>query len=142
MTFRAGLAVLALAASTATGVLVASPAQAAPAYYDFTVPSGNISCLMTPSYARCDIFTHTYKPTKKPASCHSGWGQSLFVTKSGKGHFLCIGDSIDGSTRILKYGKSKTFGRFKCTSRKAGMTCTNLKNGHGFKMSQSSYKVF
>jgi hypothetical protein len=148
---RASLAAIVLAASTLVTAVAVSPVAAASpvatvspvaAYAWFSSPSKNIGCWMDASGARCDVLVHTYKPTKKPAYCHADWGTALEVGRTGKGHFGCVSDTVAMSPTILRYGHSKSFGRFTCTSRLTGMTCVNRYNGHGFKASKASYRFF
>ena len=106
-------------------------------------PSGNIRCIMDTSSARCDALAHTYKPTKKPASCPGDWGTAMGVGTSGKGRFLCVFDSAyDPHDKVLAYGHSKTIGRYTCMSRTTGMTCKNNRTGHGFRTAKASYSLF
>jgi hypothetical protein len=147
---RASLVAVAMAAST-LAVVVASPVAAvSPAVNEspaattawFSSPSRNIACSMYTSGVRCDVLVHTYKPTRRPASCEADWGTAFEVKTTGKGHFRCVADSVNGPAPILKYGHSKSIGRFTCTSRTTGMTCIDRYNGHGFRASKSSYRLF
>ena len=138
---RAGLAALALVALTLIQAFGTSPVEAASSA-TFSAPSRNIGCTMSTASVRCDAITYSYRPTTKPASCYFAWGPSMQVTTTGKGRFRCVSDTVAGSSRILAYGKSTTVGRFKCTSRTTGMTCINTRNGHGFRISRTSYRLF
>jgi len=148
---RAGLVSLVLAVSTLTTVAItpvgaASPgvtvAPATATWTAFLSPNKNIGCYVDADLARCEVFVHTYKPTKKPASCKGDWGTASEVRTKGKGHFKCSSGTIWGPSPILKYGHSKFIGRFTCTSRSTGMTCINRWNGHGFKVAKASYHFF
>jgi uncharacterized protein DUF6636 len=44
--------------------------------------------------------------------------------------------------RVLAYGSLQVMGRFTCASRRAGMTCRNRGDGHGFTLARSSYRTF
>jgi hypothetical protein len=138
---RAGLValILALAALTAPGV--AGRADAASSAW-FRSPSGNIGCYMTTTGVRCDVIEYAYTPSSKPAGCDFAWGPAFRVGLTGKGRFACVSDTVAGSTRVLRYGKSITIGAFRCTSRATGMTCTDTKNGHGFTVSRLAYRFF
>ena len=138
---RLGLATLTLVASTLVTAFVAAPVEAGPSAW-FSSPSKNIGCYMTLSSVRCDVISHSYRPAPKPASCHFAWGPSLQVRTTGKGGFRCVSDTVAGSARILNYGASLTVGPFTCTSRTTGMTCTDTKDGHGFRISRTSYSLF
>jgi len=112
----------------------APPAHAAPVFFES--PSHNIGCYLAKSGARCDIKAHTWKAPKKPSWCDVDWGSGLEVGRRGNGHFVCAGDTVFGGTRVLGYRKSIHRGRFKCTSRRNGMRCVNLRNDHGFKLAR------
>lgn len=138
---RAGRAALIMVTATLVTASVASPTEAASSAW-FSSPSKNIGCYMTTSGVRCDVITYSYTPTKKPAGCDFAWGPSVEVTTTGKGHFRCVSDTVAGSARILRYGKSITIGRFRCTSRTTDMTCVDTENGHGFRISRVTYRLF
>ena len=138
---RIGLAALLLVAATLT-TAVAAPAAAASSSAWFSSPSKNIGCYMDASSVRCDVLKYTYKATKRPAWCPLAWGPAVEVDTKGKGHFECVGDTVAGSKTILKYGHSRSIGRFTCTSRTTGMTCIDRWNGHGFRVSKASYRFF
>ncbi len=141
LSLRLGLATVTLVASMLVTGVAASPAEAASSAW-FSSPSRNIGCMMTATGVRCDTKTHTYTPTPKPASCHFAWGPSIVVGTRGRGHFLCVSDTVAGAPKILGYGASRIIGRFRCTSRTTGMKCVNTLNGHGFRISRSSYRLF
>jgi hypothetical protein len=108
----------------------------------FQSPSKNVGCVMTTTFARCDIRRHDWKPPKKPASCDLDFGQGLNIDATGKGVFICAGDTVLGQGKKLAYGKSKTRGRFTCKSLKTGMRCTNTRNKHGFQLSRQKVSRF
>jgi hypothetical protein len=138
---RTELAALLVVAATLVSASVASPAEAASSAW-FSSPSRNIGCYMTTTWVRCDVISRTWVPTRKPASCDFAWGPAVEVGLTGKGHFGCVSDTVGGSSRILRYGKSITTGVFRCTSRSTDMTCTNTANGHGFRVSRAAYRFF
>ena len=134
---------------SAVSVAIATPAAlpaAADAIVQFETPSGNIGCIMGSGYgARCDIQNKDWSRGPRPAGCPTevDWGQGLIVGKRGKGHIVCAGDTaLNNGGGKLDYGKSKSVGRFKCTSRTSGVTCRNTRNGHGFFISKQSYRLF
>jgi hypothetical protein len=124
-------------------VAVALPAQApAAGLVTFQSPSKNIGCALDRAFARCDARKHDWKPPPKPDSCSLDWGQGLSIDVSGRGEFVCAGDTTLGSGKRLAYGKSITRGRFRCASHKRGMRCVNTKNHHGFELSRQKVKRF
>ena len=138
---RAGLGALILVGATLVTASVATPTEAASSAW-FSSPSRNIGCYMTTTRVRCDVNTYTYAPTRRPAACDFAWGPAVEVSLTGKGHFGCVGDTVGGSTRILRYGRSITIGVFTCTSRTTDMTCVDTANGHGFRVSRVLYRFF
>jgi Family of unknown function (DUF6636) len=128
-----------------TALAVAAPAGAASdldGLVTFQSPSKNVGCVMTKTFVRCDIRTRDWKPPKKPESCDLDWGQGLNIDATGKGVFICAGDTTLGQGKKLAYGKSKTRGRFTCKSLTTGMRCTNTRNKHGFQLSRQKYRRF
>ena len=132
--------------ATALVTLAAAPgASAASPLSDlvtFQSPSKNVGCALDKAFARCDIRKRDFKIPKKPSSCRLDWGQGLSLDVTGKGQFVCAGDTTLGTGKVLRYGKSMTRGRFTCTSLKSGMRCTNTKNKHGFQLSRQKVTRF
>ena len=126
--------------------LATASTAAAETIVSFNSPSKNIGCTVGSSFgARCDIRHKDWSRGPRPKGCPTivDWGQGLIVGKSGKGHIVCAGDTaFDPNGATLAYGKSRTVGRFKCTSRTSGMTCKNTRNGHGFFLSKQKYRLF
>jgi hypothetical protein len=112
----------------------------------FRTPSGNIGCYYMSSRSlqatlRCDIRSGLKPAPSKPKSCTLDWGDSYELAPTGRARFTCHGDSaIDPTSRILRYGTRWSRGGFTCTSRKAGLRCSN-RSGHGFYLSRGhSYR--
>lgn len=131
---------------TLLAALVLAPSAGAASDLDglvtFQSPSKNVGCVMTTTFARCDIRKRDWKPPKKPESCDLDFGQGLNIDATGKGVFICAGDTVLGQGKKLAYGKSKTRGRFTCKSLKTGMRCTNTRNKHGFQLSRQKVSRF
>jgi hypothetical protein len=110
----------------------------------FETPSHNIGCFISAHDARCDIRERAWSPPPEPKSCIKfgvDYGQGLVV---GPNHaeFVCAGDTTLGGPVILPYRASAQRGTILCVSRRAGMTCRNTANGHGFFLSRASYRIF
>jgi hypothetical protein len=110
--------------------------------YEFVSPSKNIGCVLDPQGARCDIREYTWKNPPKPASCEFDWGGTLHVSGKHAGEIGCISDSAAGGKDTLAYGTYVQNKRLRCTSQTSGMTCKNLRTGHGFFVSRERYRVF
>jgi hypothetical protein len=135
-------------AQTATSTIPATTTSAAPTatvrLATFRSPSANIGCDIADGVARCDIRRRSWSPPRHPASCPSevDFGQGLQVRASGRGGFVCAGDTaLDPSAPALAYGADSQVGSFTCASRTNGMTCTNAK-GHGFFITSEFYRLF
>jgi hypothetical protein len=131
---------------SALALLVAAPAQAsgsARSIATFQSPSGNIGCAMSRSFGvRCDIRNKTWQAPPKPASCELDWGFGLNLDRRGRATFVCAGDTVLGQGRHLPFGQSIRRGRFVCRSKRIGMRCINLRNGHGFLLSREVARRF
>lgn len=137
-----GLA-LGCAAALCAAALLPAAATAAGGFQTFTTPSGNIGCAMDRQFARCDVWRHSWKAPPKPRGCRLDWGQGMYVFTKGRGRFVCAGDTtINPRAAVLGYGRSRRAGRFTCTSRRSGMTCSHSGSGHGFTVSRTSYRAF
>jgi hypothetical protein len=110
----------------------------------FTAPSGNVGCVLIGA-ARCDISQRSWRPPTRPRSCPLvvDFGQGLVVGRTGKGAFVCAGDTaLDPRAAVLHYGQDTQVGPYTCASRTAGMTCRNRRTSHGFFVSRGGYRLF
>jgi hypothetical protein len=129
---------VALAAVVGT-LAAAAPASAAVFFHS---PSGNIRCVVDrTSTARCDITERDWSPPPKPRSCSTDWANGMQVGFRGRGRFTCAGDAVPAG-RELGFGESIRRGRFRCTSRRSGMRCVNVRNDHGFALSRERARRF
>jgi hypothetical protein len=129
-----------LLVALAATLLAAAPSASAATFFE--TPSHNIGCVISKSGARCDIRVREWTPPPKPASCPVDWGNGLTVGRRGVAHFVCAGDTVLGGKRVLGYRKSIRRGRFRCTSRRNGVRCVNLRNEHGFKLARRAARWF
>ena len=99
--------------------------------------------MLVGGFARCDIANRSWTPPPKPASCPLDYGQGVEVGRSGSGHLVCAGDTaLNAQATPLGYGQASRVGPISCVSATTGMTCTNTGNGHGFFISDQSYRTF
>ncbi len=109
----------------------------------FRTPSSNIGCVIAGGAARCDIRNRDWEPPPKPPSCMFDYGQGISVGSSLRGEFVCAGDTaLDPSLKPLAYGLDTVVGRFRCSSREDGVTCTNTATSHGFFIARDRYRLF
>jgi hypothetical protein len=111
----------------------------------FRSPTGNIGCIITSGGARCDISKRNWSPPPRPDSCSTvvDFGQGLAVNPSGRGRFVCAGDTaLNPQATPLPYGHGSQIGSITCTSSTDGITCTNTNTGHGFFVAVQGYRTF
>jgi hypothetical protein len=131
---------------TATAALAAAALPAATDASSFKTPSGNIGCLYTPASGsdsvslRCDLASVSHTP-QRPASCKLSYGRAFFLYGTGKAKRGCVGDTVLGSGSVIKYGTTKRFGPFTCTSRQSGLSC-HSHYGHGFTLSKQKQTLY
>jgi hypothetical protein len=54
----------------------------------------------------------------------------------------CAGDTALGGGQPLAYGRSISAGVLVCDSAESGITCRDMKAGHGFAIAREVYRVF
>jgi hypothetical protein len=109
----------------------------------FQSPSGNIACLITPKFVRCDISERDWSPPPHPSSCPDevDFGQGIQLPSSGSAEFVCAGDTVlNPQAEALPYGSSSHVGSITCTSAESGMSCENA-GGGGFTLSREAYNL-
>jgi hypothetical protein len=136
-----------LIAASAAALAVAVPGAGATAGLDpFMTPSRHIACMYqhlpdARPELRCDV-DHVAHPVKRPRSCELDYGSAFGLSATGRAQRLCVGDTVrDPKAKILKYGTTRRFGPFTCTSKTTGLRCTT-KAGHGFELSRERQKLF
>ena len=115
-------------------------AQSLEAFQSLT---GNIACVMTPKFARCDIADRTWKPPPHPASCPNevDFGQGIQLPASGSAQFVCAGDTtLNPQAPKLDYGSSSQVGSITCTSAESGISCSTS-GGSSFTISRENYDL-
>jgi hypothetical protein len=138
---------LLLPAVPAAAAPVAGPAEPAAArFVSFQSPSGNIHCYVSTGrrsgQARCDILQKSFDEPVTPPRCQGDYGNAVGVGKRGRASFLCVFDSaVNPDSRVLRYGRTVRVGAFRCTSKRSGMTCRNVRSGHGFTLARDSYRL-
>jgi hypothetical protein len=139
---RGSIAVLALAVAVAALASTAGARTSGIAL--FRTPSGNIGCIAStdPTGLRCDIKSGLRPKPATPKGCHLAYGDSLEMGATSRPGYTCHGDTVfDPHAKVVAYGKTFTYGPFRCTSQSAGLTCRN-RAGHGWFLSRASYRRF
>jgi hypothetical protein len=102
---------------------------------DFYSPSRNIACEMSDgrgeSHVFCESFAH-------PHSVTMGLRGRLTICRGGtRTTTHCLGDPGE-RTPVLRYGRSITLTHFRCRSEQAGVTCTVVGSGKGFRIDRTT----
>lgn len=129
---------LALAALAPLAAALTLPGVAAARAQSFRSPSGNIHCLLTDGrtpVAQCWVLSATCRSSR--GTFAYSWAMS---TRDRPVRF-CPGDVVRGA-RVLPYGASARSGPHVCRSRMSGVTCRNLRTGHGFRLSRERQRTF
>jgi hypothetical protein len=76
-------------------------------------------------------------------SARSSRGQKVWFTgERGRASVgFVVGDPQTEGLATLRYGRTWRWHGIRCTSRRAGLTCTN-RNGHGFFLSRERQRLF
>ena len=117
--------------ATATG----SASASSTATRWFHSPSGNIDCEV--GVSRPTLGTSAFCISKRPVRCAT-------LKPSGKVvvYQNCLLGDAPESAFTLRYGHSVRVGPFQCSSRRDGMRCQAVRNGHGFLISRARLKRF
>ena len=113
---------------------LASPAAAQATYRDFRSPSGKVGCAF-------------YSDAEVPPMVRCDWrgsdDEAIVLRETGRARIRHVTDTVmNPDAKRLRYGRSTTFGRLKCISRRRGMTCRSLAGGRGFRVSVSKRELF
>jgi hypothetical protein len=119
-------------------------ASGAWALKEFKSPSGNIGCILSAKFVRCDIREHSYSNPPKPHPCHGDYdGNVVGLDTSHSARISCASDSaLDPAYPVLAYRDRIYNRRFRCASKTKGMRCVNLRSKHGFFISRADLRLF
>lgn len=118
-----------------------------PHVVQFTTPSGNIRCTLTPKLPAalmCSIERYSFGPPSRPAGCHLNWSTSLLdLTSAGAALGQCVaGPQVTVASHVLDYGDVLRAQGFSCYSGGTALTCVEGKTGHGFRVSRDALLRF
>jgi hypothetical protein len=96
----------------------------------FYSPSRNISCEMTddPRLPKPHVYCQSMK---RPHSVLMDSAGRLKICRASGTTPMCLGNPGE-HTPVLHYGKHIRVGRFRCMSKRIGVTCVVIKTGSGF----------
>lgn len=155
MTASLRLALIAAASAAAT-LSFAAPANADYSNVQFLSPSANIRCQIEnddgTAFAVCKILDHTWEaaPSEycQQASVPGATGGPGSDLQLGKNSPPCLGPhtiqifySGPDAPPVLEYGQTRTLGAISCESEPSGVTCTDGRTGHFFRISRDSYQL-
>ncbi len=111
-----------------------TPAVAQARYRDFRSPSGKIACAF---FSDADV-----APVLR-CDWQGSDDQAVELHERGRARLRHVTDTVmNPDAKVLRYGRSTTFGRLKCISRRRGMTCRSLAGGRGFRVSVAKRELF
>ena len=125
------LALLAAIIAAATGSAFASNTTTR----WFHSPSGNIACEV--GVSRPTLGTSAFCVSKRPVRCATLKSSGSVVVYQN-----CLLGNAPESAFTLRYGHSVRVGPFQCSSRRDGVRCRVVRNGHGFLISRAGLKRF
>ena len=118
----------------------AHAASAAPTSASFYSPSRNISCEMNDGRAHVGSVVYC-QSVAHPHSVKLGLDGRLKICRGGTPTTThCLGDAGE-HTPVLAYGKHITLRHFSCRSEQAGVTCTVIKTGKGFRIDRAGVRA-
>jgi hypothetical protein len=130
----------------AVSLAAAGAASAKTVLPGFHSPSGNIRCFAVHGTLRCQLAHADYAKTLQARCSGLDWhGFELAATR--KGGVTCSGGILYSPATErpvyvnLPYGRTWRQGVFTCTSRLAGVTCTN-RAGHGLFVSRQTWRAW
>jgi hypothetical protein len=92
----------------------------------FRTPSSNIECGMSDSRRGRLVECWSFRP---PQKAKLYFGGRVTICRGSEARCR-IGNA--GEVPTLRYGRQITVGRFRCLSRRTGVTCTVIRSGKGF----------
>lgn len=112
-------------------------------------PSGNLYCLMSSGEedaaggsVSCTASEAGWAVPEEPG-CEQDWVATEISLSEQVTTGQCRGDTYaDPGAVVLAYGEGWTAGAVSCASREDGITCSDARTGHGFRISRDSYLVF
>lgn len=116
----------------------ASPApENAQEMTDLVTPSGNITCTLGEDSVGCTVGQQTYD---QDDGCEDG--DFAITVGEEETEKACGEEFASTDAPVLQYGSSAQNGDTACTSESSGITCWNVRTGHGFMVSRSDYETF
>ncbi|CAM3184295.1 hypothetical protein BST27_20240 [Mycobacterium intermedium] len=88
------------------------------------------------------IGEHTYSVPPRPTSCMGAWGSRISLHQGAAPELACHSDTLLGpGLPVLQYGQSRSVGSLTCQSQEAGVTCTDNRSGHCFRLARDNYEL-
>jgi len=123
-----------------SGGTAATVVRRGPRYFE--TPSSNIGCYIDQRAVRCDIRERNWDPPPPDRPCELDYGQGIALSVRGRADFVCAGDTALGGPATLEYGAVTRRGFLRCRSGMKGITCNEVRSGHGFFLAREGYRIF
>jgi hypothetical protein len=69
--------------------------------------------------------------------------EAIVLRERGRARIRHVTDTVSNpDATVLRYGRSTTFRKLKCISRRRGITCRSLASGRGFRVSVQKRERF
>ncbi|MGG5257752.1 DUF6636 domain-containing protein [Phycicoccus avicenniae] len=118
----------------------------------FETPSGNIQCSVEgegdEQLLDCVIATADFPLPTPTEPCDVDWAANEVTLAPPDGPTMgaCRGDPppavLHPERSTLEYDTVSVVGDFRCLSRRTGLTCWNVRSGHGFELAREAYRPF
>jgi hypothetical protein len=96
----------------------------------FKVPSGNVGCFMTATYAECSVAEHTWPLPPKPADCTKDWTAGATLDDEGLVTIgRCSAESLTHATEYVYYDRGFEIESMQCVLRAEGVICRYADKG-------------
>lgn len=108
----------------------------------FSTPSGNVVCITMDGSATCGITEHDWTLPEQDCGEVSWVPEYIGVSARGVEKGMCVGGiETPVAAKVLPYGSTLAVDGIECTSAEAGVTCTHVASGHGFRLSRSAVET-
>ena len=120
---------------TAAILCLAAPASAQATYHDFRSPSGKIACAFYSDAEVPRVRALRLARIRRPGP--ASWA------RPGRARLRHVTDSVmNPEAKVLRYGRSTTFGGSSASRAGWVSTCRSLASGHGFRVSVEKQEMF
>jgi hypothetical protein len=106
------------------------------------LPSGDIHCVVSRGWLRCDALNFTYQRPPRPRSCDLDYGGAVTLGPLGAPELICHADTVaNPAAPVLGYGQAWQITGLTCTATQLVLRCMNGE-GRGFEMARARLVLF